>query len=763
MKSLLIEILFLFVCVCVNASVGFGQLNNDEYSVVADRSKNEAVITRKSREINWTSHILPFDAFHIFPTGDGKNVVVLMKPSQSEVSLYQNERMVVWNIETGQRDAISQKSLIGFFPNPNSEYAEFLNYFKYDNNADNMKAGNPKLFYDFENHRITGIWEVSQIKGEYILRDELNKQTIRFTPNLKDDKKVSVSSRDAVAFDEKNLIAWYPQEILKSGGKFLFRIVKVDYRSKTATIIYQNEFPTFSFDYESHYEMGNNYLLHRFENVGVKVFSLTDNSRPIYEIPDAAWKSLETQFGGFQCYNDGELYFAKYDSGYYVLTVVSASNPSSFKTYKYRSSKFDNRDETGSDFLISGRNRGEIVRTVKFSGVTHLMLSKLSPDDISNTKVADFDSSGVYDKRLAEVRKQKAEQKAEEDRQAQIAEEKRRQQKIEDERREREEIAALKQNNLKRYGLLQKAIEQNDTESIKLLVAGLREIYFDNPAENFDGNFNGAVLYLRVFSPKLDVGLLENKLSMRISRPADLVLVPANRNNSDGKEAISKDKQSFDVPMSATYSIFFSGKKISPLLTESATFRNGWSKMVNGINLACNCRAQPSDFQKGFDFSDELTDLASVEVESISWQGRITIRIITKRGSNWSFSGITTSYQNSSSNASSSSNSSNSSAQSSKVTTPKIETGNFGRAIITNKGSIYDQLNEIEGCLDWSWATPEQKRASGKIGWVSFTPQNGMEGEIVAKTENCVYHNKIVILKIGNYYVPIQENAVKRL
>ncbi|MBX7055605.1 MAG: hypothetical protein K1X36_11665 [Pyrinomonadaceae bacterium] len=575
-----------------------------------------------------------------------------MKPSQSEIGLYQNERMVIWNIETGQRDAVSQRSLIGFFPNPNSDYAERLNYFQRDYNADNMKAGNPKLFYDFENHKITGIWEVSQNDGKYTLRDELNKQSISFTPNLKDDKKVSVSSRDAVAFDEKNLIAWYPQEILKSDGKFLFRIVKVDYRSKTATIIYQNEFPTFSFDYRSHYEMGNDYLLHRFENVGMKVFSLTDNSRPIHEIPDAAWRSLETQFGVFQCYNDGEFYFAKYDSGFYVLTVVSAANIGNFRTYKYRSSKFDNRDETGSDFLIAGRNRGEIVRTVKFSGVTNLVFSKLSRDDIGNTKVADFDSSAVYDQRLAEVRKKKAEQKAEEDRQARIAEEKRQQEREAAELAELKFLADLRQNNPKRFALLQQAINENDSEAVKLLVAGLREIRFDGPAENFDGNFSGAVLYLRVASPKLDVGLIDNKLSMRISRPNQLVLVPANRNNSDGREATSKENKAFDVDIYATYSIFFSGKKITPLLTDSITFRNGWNKLVTGINLACNCRAQPSDFQKGFDLSDELADLESVEVESIDWHGRITIRIVTKRGSSWSFSGVTTSYQSSSSAAS---------------------------------------------------------------------------------------------------------------
>jgi len=651
-KSLHIKILLLFVCVCVNASLSFGQFNNDEYSVVADRSKNEAVISRKNGDFSWPSHLLPFDAFHIFPTGDGKNVVVLMKPSQSEVNLYQNERMVVWNIETGQRDAISQKSLIGFFQNPNSEYAEFLNYFKYDSNADNMRAGNPKLFYDFDNHKITGIWEVSQNDGKYTLRDELNKQSISFTPNLKDDKKVSVSSRDAVAFDEKNLIAWYPQEILKSDGKFLFRIVKVDYRSKTATIIYQNEFPTFSFNYQSHYEMGNDYLLHRFENVGMKIFTLTDNSRPIHEIPDAAWRSLETQFGVFQCYNDGEFYFAKYDSGFYVLTVVSAANIGNFRTYKYRSSKFDNRDETGSDFLIAGRNRGEIVRTVKFSGVTHLVFSKLSPDDIGNTKVADFDSSAVYDQRLAEIRKKKAEQKAEEDRQARIAEEKRQQEREAAELAELKFLADLRQSNPKRFALLQQAINENDSEAVKLLVAGLRDIRFDGPAENFDGNFSGAVLYLRVTSPKLDIGLIDNKLSMRISRPNQLVLVPANRNNSDGREATSKENKAFDVDIYATYSIFFSGKKITPLLSDSITFRNGWNKLVTGINLACNCRAQPSDFQKGFDLSDELADLESVEVESIDWHGRITIRIVTKRGSSWSFSGVTTSYQSSSSAAS---------------------------------------------------------------------------------------------------------------
>lgn len=242
--------------------------------------------------------------------------------------------------------------------------------------------------------------------------------------------------------------------------------------------------------------------------------------------------------------------------------------------------------------LISGENPGGAIRAVNailgLPKVTNIEKFRLlgcrlkSKNNDSEGAVADCTEALKLDPNLSEARqllaeakRNEANKKAEEERQARIAEEKRRQKRAETERQEREFIANLKQNKPKRYELLQKAIEQNDTESIKLLVAGIRDIYFDNPTENFDGNFPGAVLYLRVFSPKLDIGLLENKLSMRISRPADLVLVPANRNNSDGKEAISKENKSFDVAMSATYSIFFSGKKISPLLTDSATFRNG--------------------------------------------------------------------------------------------------------------------------------------------------------------------------------------------
>ncbi len=83
-----------------------------------------------------------------------------------------------------------------------------------------------------------------------------------------------------------------------------------------------------------------------------------------------------------------------------------------------------------------------------------------------------------------------------------------------------------------------------------------------------------------------------------------------------------------------------------------------------------------------------------------------------------------------------------------------------GFAAITDAGQLYSTINTTV-CLDWSWATPEQKRLSGSGGWNGYYPKNGEQGEVIYVTKHCDSSVKIYILKIGNYYVPMGETGVR--
>ena len=90
------------------------------------------------------------------------------------------------------------------------------------------------------------------------------------------------------------------------------------------------------------------------------------------------------------------------------------------------------------------------------------------------------------------------------------------------------------------------------------------------------------------------------------------------------------------------------------------------------------------------------------------------------------------------------------------------QSSNSKRAVITDAGKSYSTISDVK-CLDWSWATNEQKNLSGAKGWEGVFPKIGDEGEIMFRTKHCFPDIYIVILKVGKYYVPMDEKGIRRI
>lgn len=78
---------------------------------------------------------------------------------------------------------------------------------------------------------------------------------------------------------------------------------------------------------------------------------------------------------------------------------------------------------------------------------------------------------------------------------------------------------------------------------------------------------------------------------------------------------------------------------------------------------------------------------------------------------------------------------------------------------IINSKLIYTTINETT-CLNWSWATEEQKKRCGESGWGNFKPKNGDVGEIITESKHCYTGARIIIIKMGDYYVPVEDDAL---
>lgn len=81
-------------------------------------------------------------------------------------------------------------------------------------------------------------------------------------------------------------------------------------------------------------------------------------------------------------------------------------------------------------------------------------------------------------------------------------------------------------------------------------------------------------------------------------------------------------------------------------------------------------------------------------------------------------------------------------------------------ARIIDPGKTYTTIVRVKDCLDWSWATEAQKAKADEENWNGYVPSIGDEGEVVFKTVHCDTKIKILILKVGENYVPIAESAV---
>ncbi|MDM8561798.1 caspase family protein [Candidatus Marithioploca araucensis] len=80
------------------------------------------------------------------------------------------------------------------------------------------------------------------------------------------------------------------------------------------------------------------------------------------------------------------------------------------------------------------------------------------------------------------------------------------------------------------------------------------------------------------------------------------------------------------------------------------------------------------------------------------------------------------------------------------------------QAEITDIKKVYPAINKGD-CLNWS--SQEMKAKGGIDKWDSFYPKKGDIGSIVDEMIHCHSGEKIYILKIGQYYVPIRRNGIR--
>jgi hypothetical protein len=78
---------------------------------------------------------------------------------------------------------------------------------------------------------------------------------------------------------------------------------------------------------------------------------------------------------------------------------------------------------------------------------------------------------------------------------------------------------------------------------------------------------------------------------------------------------------------------------------------------------------------------------------------------------------------------------------------------------IINTGKMFDLINtDTEDCLEWP--NQEVKVKGGRSGWDDFTPKNGQKGVVISVTKHCKDYERIYIVKVGEYYVPIGYKGV---
>jgi len=80
------------------------------------------------------------------------------------------------------------------------------------------------------------------------------------------------------------------------------------------------------------------------------------------------------------------------------------------------------------------------------------------------------------------------------------------------------------------------------------------------------------------------------------------------------------------------------------------------------------------------------------------------------------------------------------------------------QAEITDIKKVYPAINKGD-CLNWS--SQEMKAKGGIDKWDSFYPKKGNIGTIVDEMTHCHSGEKIYLLKIDRYYVPIRHNGIR--
>jgi hypothetical protein len=87
-----------------------------------------------------------------------------------------------------------------------------------------------------------------------------------------------------------------------------------------------------------------------------------------------------------------------------------------------------------------------------------------------------------------------------------------------------------------------------------------------------------------------------------------------------------------------------------------------------------------------------------------------------------------------------------------------VQEDNIRQAEIINIRRIYPSINKGD-CLNWS--SPEMKANGGIEKWNSFFPKKGDIGTIVDEMSHCYSGEKIYLLKIDQYYIPINQDGVR--
>jgi hypothetical protein len=89
---------------------------------------------------------------------------------------------------------------------------------------------------------------------------------------------------------------------------------------------------------------------------------------------------------------------------------------------------------------------------------------------------------------------------------------------------------------------------------------------------------------------------------------------------------------------------------------------------------------------------------------------------------------------------------------------PSEQTMHQRKAQIVDAGQIYELINTTD-CL--TWPRLDMKEKGGKAGWGSFYPKKGELGLIISEMKHCHFDEKVYILEMDNYYVPISSVGIQ--